>query len=142
MDSTLGALIREARERARLTQADLARSASTSQPAIARYEAGQARPRLETAERCVEACGFRLRIELEPTSSQRRAAAEVSLARSGSRGLPQSCAVGDPDAPPLDSDDIIEAKETLNREPDRVALPELRQLRDQLRRGRPRSSPV
>jgi hypothetical protein len=34
-----------------------------------------------------------------------------------------------------DLDDIIEAKETLNREPDRVALPELRQLRDQLRRG-------
>ena len=33
-----------------------------------------------------------------------------------------------------DLDDIIEAKETLNREPDRVALPELRQLRD-LRRG-------
>ena len=32
-------------------------------------------------------------------------------------------------------DDIIEAKETLNREPDRVALPELRQLRDRLRRG-------
>ena len=82
MDSTLGALIREARERARLTQADPARSASTSQPAIARYEVGQARPRLETAERCVEACGFRLRIELEPRSSQRRAAAEVALARS------------------------------------------------------------
>ena len=34
-----------------------------------------------------------------------------------------------------DLDDIIEAKETLNRETDRVALlPELRQLRDQLRR--------
>ena len=36
-----------------------------------------------------------------------------------------------------DLDDIIEAKETLNREPDRVALPELRQLRDRLRRGGP-----
>ncbi|MCE2543831.1 MAG: hypothetical protein J4F30_10440, partial [Acidobacteria bacterium] len=34
-----------------------------------------------------------------------------------------------------DLDDIIEAKETLNGEPDRVALPELRQLRDQPRRG-------
>ena len=34
-----------------------------------------------------------------------------------------------------DLDDIIEAKETLNREPDRVTLPELRQLRDRLRRG-------
>ena len=82
MSSTLGVLIREARERARLTQADLARSASTSQPAIARYEVGQARPSLETAQRCVEACGFELRIELEQPSSQRRAAAEAALARS------------------------------------------------------------
>ena len=34
MSSTLGVLIREARERARLTQADLAKSACTSQPAM------------------------------------------------------------------------------------------------------------
>ena len=82
MGLTLGVLIRDARERAGLTQADLARRAGTSQPAIARYEAGQALPRLETAQRCVEACGFELRIELEQTSSQRRAAADAALARS------------------------------------------------------------
>ena len=82
MDLRLGVLIREARERAGLTQAGLARRARTSQPAIARYEAGQARPRLETAQRCVEACGFALRVELEQTSLQRRAAAEAALARS------------------------------------------------------------
>ena len=82
MSSTLGALIREARERAGLTQADLAHRAGTSQPAIARYEAGQARPRFETARRCVQACGFALRIELERTSPQRQAAAEAALARS------------------------------------------------------------
>ena len=58
------------------------RIATTSQPAIARYEAGQARPRLATAQRCVDACGFELRIELERTSAQRRAAAEAALARS------------------------------------------------------------
>ena len=82
MSSTLGMLIREARERARLSQADVARRAGTSQPAIARYEAGQARPRFETAQRCVDACGFELRIELERTSAQRRAAAQAALARS------------------------------------------------------------
>lgn len=82
MRSTPGVLIREARERARLTQADVARRARTSQPAIARYEASLARPRLETARCCVEACGFELRIELEQASSQRRAAAEAALARS------------------------------------------------------------
>ena len=37
-----------------------------------------------------------------------------------------------------DLDDIIESKEALDREPDRVALPELRQLRDRLR-ATPRS---
>ncbi|MCY4635394.1 MAG: helix-turn-helix transcriptional regulator [Acidobacteria bacterium] len=80
MSSTLGVLIREARERAGLTQADVARRAGTSQPAIARYEAEQARPRLETVQRCVEACGFELRIELERTSPQRQAAAEAARA--------------------------------------------------------------
>lgn len=37
-----------------------------------------------------------------------------------------------------DLEDIIESKEALDREPDRVALPELRQLRDRLRRGDPK----
>ena len=60
MVSTLGALIREARERAGFTQADLARKAGTSRPAIARYEAGRASPRVETAQRCIEACGIEL----------------------------------------------------------------------------------
>ena len=78
----LGVLIRESRERAGLTQAELARRARVSRRALASYEAGEAGPRLETARRCIEACGFELRMELTPTSPQRSAAAAAALARS------------------------------------------------------------
>ena len=82
MTSTLGTLIREAREQAGLTEVDLARAARTSPGAIPKYEAGEVVPRLETARRCIEACGFELRIELAHASPQRRAAADAALARS------------------------------------------------------------
>lgn len=55
----LGDLIREARVAADLTQQELARRASTSQPAIARYEQGAALPTLPTLERLLLACGRR-----------------------------------------------------------------------------------
>lgn len=82
MTSTLGTLIREARERAGLAEVDLARAARTSPGAIPKYEAGEVVPRLETARRCIEACGFELRIELVHVSPQRRAAADAAVARS------------------------------------------------------------
>ena len=53
-----------------------------SRSAIARYEAGHANPRIETAQRLVGACGFELRVELADASPQRQAAAEAALARS------------------------------------------------------------
>ena len=77
----LGLLIREARERAGLTRTELARRARVSPRALASYEAGEAGPRMETARRRIEACGFELRMELAPTSPQRSAAA-AALARS------------------------------------------------------------
>jgi transcriptional regulator with XRE-family HTH domain len=78
----LGSLLREARERAGLTQTELAARAGTSQPAVARYEASQAIPRFDTARRLIEACGAQLRVELARASPQRRAAADAALARS------------------------------------------------------------
>lgn len=59
-------LIRRARERAGLAQADLAKRAGTSQSAIARYERGVAQPSLLTLERLLNACGERLLIEAVP----------------------------------------------------------------------------
>ena len=50
--------VRTLRERAKLTQAELARAAGTSQPAIAAYEAGRKSPTLRTVERLATAAGL------------------------------------------------------------------------------------
>jgi len=57
--------LRDARTRAGLSQAELARRAGTSQPALARYETGAALPTIPTLERLLSGCGQRLRIHLE-----------------------------------------------------------------------------
>ncbi len=49
-----------ARERAGLTQADVARRMGTTQPAVARLERGEADPRLSTVERYAEVVGWRV----------------------------------------------------------------------------------
>jgi transcriptional regulator with XRE-family HTH domain len=54
-------LIREARKRAGLTQAELGRRTGRGQPAIARWERGAVEPGLSTLVEIVRACG------LEPT---------------------------------------------------------------------------
>lgn len=61
-------LIREHRKRAGLTQAELARAAGTSQPTIAKYEAGKAEPRAGTLDRILAACGARISAEPGPVT--------------------------------------------------------------------------
>jgi len=75
------ALVREARRRAGLTQAELARRVGTSQPAIARYERARSMPDLATLHRIVEACGLELRLELSQPDAQREAALTIALER-------------------------------------------------------------
>jgi uncharacterized protein len=58
-------LIRTARGRAGLTQAELGRRAGTSQSAVALYEAGTRSPTMDTLERILAAAGFELRARLE-----------------------------------------------------------------------------
>ena len=95
MSLTLGALIREARDRAGFTRAELARRARTSPAAVARYETGRASPKMETAKRCIQACGFDLRVELVHASPQRQAAADAAFARSTAQvGLPWPSLLG------------------------------------------------
>jgi transcriptional regulator with XRE-family HTH domain len=62
-------IVREARERARMTQHELAARAGTSQPAIAKLERGATNPTLETLARCAAAAGFDLRLELVPRAA-------------------------------------------------------------------------
>lgn len=57
-------LIRVARKRAGLTQAQLAEKAGTSQPAIARWEAGERDPGFGTLQRLIHACDLDMSIAL------------------------------------------------------------------------------
>lgn len=57
-------LVREARKRARLTQAELAQRASTTQSAIARIETGESSPSFDAVLRLVRLCGMDLDIML------------------------------------------------------------------------------
>jgi transcriptional regulator with XRE-family HTH domain len=61
-----GDLIREARRRAGLTQAELATLAETSQPGIARWESGRTAVSLDDVLRLVNLCGFDVEFVLVP----------------------------------------------------------------------------
>ena len=73
-------LIRQARRRAGLTQAELAAKARTTQSAVARWESGGSTPSLETLQRIVEACGLELRYGLAPAGSTEWALAQRNMA--------------------------------------------------------------
>jgi transcriptional regulator with XRE-family HTH domain len=59
-------LIREARKRAGLTQAQLAERVDTTQSAIARLERGIGAPTMQRISELVEACGLELQVRLVP----------------------------------------------------------------------------
>lgn len=71
-------LVRTARAAAGLSQRALAARAGTSQPAVARYEAGLVVPRADTLERLLAACGRQV--------SARSARVHSSVRLSGPRG--------------------------------------------------------
>lgn len=75
-----GSLIREARVRAGLTQAELARRAGTSQSAVARWETGASPPSLERLRGVLAACGLELRIAMEEPDEGQRTLIESRLA--------------------------------------------------------------
>ncbi len=61
-DIELGERVRELRLRAGLTQSELARRMGTTQPAIARLEAGGTSPSIQTLDSVAQAVGARLEI--------------------------------------------------------------------------------
>ena len=63
----------DVRNRAGLTQEELARKMGTTQPVVARLESGRTRPSMRTLERLAEATGSRLLIRFEPVSAKRAA---------------------------------------------------------------------
>jgi transcriptional regulator with XRE-family HTH domain len=61
-----GDLIKEARKRAGLTQAELAERAGTTQSAVARWERGYVDPGFDTVRRLLRLCGFHLDVAIHP----------------------------------------------------------------------------
>lgn len=76
-------LIREARLRAGLTQAELAERTGRDRSVIARWEQAVVAPSVETLTDLVRACGFDLPLELEPfdTASADRLKKTAMLSR-------------------------------------------------------------
>src|SRR5437764_9410325 len=68
-----GDLIREARLRAGLTQAELAERARRDRSVVARWEQGAVAPSLETLLDLLHACGFDLPLTLVPYETVTRA---------------------------------------------------------------------
>src|SRR4051812_35240186 len=82
MGSVTGAqIVREARLKAGLTQAELATRLSRDRAQVARWETGGQEPSFENLRAVVEACGFTLRIEIAPREEDAGldAALETSL---------------------------------------------------------------
>jgi uncharacterized protein len=61
---TSGGLLKEAREKARLSQAELARRAGTTQSVISAYESGHRQPALSTLAALVAATGLELDVRV------------------------------------------------------------------------------
>lgn len=70
MDS-FGSLLRDLRERRRVSQASLAVRARTSQSYVSRVEAGAVVPRLDQAEHLLRCLGFDLRLDARPMPVRR-----------------------------------------------------------------------
>jgi len=68
----VGAAVRAARKRARVSQVALAEAAGMTQPSIARLEKGLVSPTVITLDRIARALGTELVIDFEPTVGERR----------------------------------------------------------------------
>jgi transcriptional regulator with XRE-family HTH domain len=77
---TSGMLIREARLRAGLSQAELGARLGRDRAQIARWESGAVQPAFETLLELVEACGFELDFLLKPREPD--AAEDTRLSKS------------------------------------------------------------
>src|SRR4051812_678947 len=81
MPSTAGAMIRDARRRARLSQTDLARRAGVAQSVISAYESDRREPGLAMLSKLIEATGHQVTINLEPLPGRRLGLPDTPLGR-------------------------------------------------------------
>jgi transcriptional regulator with XRE-family HTH domain len=74
-----GDLLLEARRRAGLSQAELARRAGKATSVIGRWERNEVGPSFETLQELIRTCGFELRLSLAERDDSQDAAIEASL---------------------------------------------------------------
>lgn len=67
---TGGQLVRRARQKAGVSQYELAQRLGTKQPVIARWETGRRSPDYDTVVRAIAACGFEMEPLLSPSDPQ------------------------------------------------------------------------
>ncbi len=77
-----GALIREARLRSGMTQAELATRLRTKQSVVARWETGVREPALATVRRALRAAGFDLNVSVTPADDDHDRLIDDALRRS------------------------------------------------------------
>ena len=82
-------LVREARKRAGISQAELARRAGTTQSVISRLERGVTAPSMRTLSELVRACGFDLQVRLLPADDHNWAIVQQNLRVSPTERLRQ-----------------------------------------------------
>ncbi len=70
----LASAVMDVRNRAGLTQQQLARKMGTTQPVVARLESGRSRPSMRTLEKLADATGSRLLISFAPRTAAKKPA--------------------------------------------------------------------
>ena len=83
----LRSLVREARKRAGLTQAELGRRAEVPQSTVARIESGARIPSTELVERLVRAAGYEIRCRLGEPDPGTRSLFEATLRQTPAQRL-------------------------------------------------------
>ena len=81
MHSRAGDVLREARKRARLSQADLGRRSGIAQSVISAYESGRREPGVRTLARLVEATGHHLELDVVPVPDRQLGLPDTPLGR-------------------------------------------------------------
>jgi uncharacterized protein len=81
MTSSPGAVLRDARTRARLSQADVARRSGVAQSVISAYESGRREPGVQTLARLVAATGHQLVLDVVPTPGRALGLPDTRLGR-------------------------------------------------------------
>jgi hypothetical protein len=81
MGKSAGSVVRDARQRAGLSQSELARRAGVSQPVISAYESGRREPSVTMLTKLVEASGHRLLVDVAPLPGLCRGLPDTPMGR-------------------------------------------------------------